>query len=85
MLIKQKIIQKMMVIKLLMVLKKLKLKLIKDNLIFKKNLKIFILNIEKKLFEIIGPAAGFLHTARSRNDQVVTDFKLWIKKSTKEF
>ena len=42
------------------------------------------LNIEKKLFEIIGPAAGFLHTARSRNDQVVTDFKLWIKKSSKE-
>ena len=42
------------------------------------------LNIEKKLFEIIGPTAGFLHTARSRNDQVVTDFKLWVKKSTKE-
>ena len=42
------------------------------------------LNIEKKLFEIIGPSAGFLHTARSRNDQVVTDFKLWVKKSTKE-
>jgi argininosuccinate lyase len=42
------------------------------------------LNIEKKLFEIIGPSAGFLHTARSRNDQVVTVFKLWIKKSSKE-
>ena len=42
------------------------------------------LNIEKKLFEIIGPSAGFLHTARSRNDQVVTDFKLWVKKSTNE-
>ena len=42
------------------------------------------LNIEKKLFEIIGPTAGFLHTARSRNDQVVTDFKLWVKKSTNE-
>lgn len=36
------------------------------------------LNIEKRLFEIIGPNAGFLHIARSRNDQVTTDFKLWI-------
>ena len=52
------------------------------NLFLKKNMKIFILNIEKKLFQIIGPAAGFMHTARSRNDQVVTDFKLWVKGST---
>lgn len=36
------------------------------------------LNIEKRLFEIIGPNAGFLHIARSRNDQVTTDFKLWV-------
>ena len=35
------------------------------------------LNIEKRLFEIIGNDAGFLHIARSRNDQVTTDFKLW--------
>ena len=42
------------------------------------------LNIEKRLFEIIGSDAGFLHTARSRNDQVTTDFKLWIKKSSYE-
>ena len=42
------------------------------------------LNIEKKLFEISGQAAGYLHTARSRNDQVVTDFKLWVKESTIE-
>ena len=42
------------------------------------------LNIEKRLFEIIGLDAGFLHTARSRNDQVTTDFKLWIKKSSYE-
>ena len=38
--------------------------------------------MEKKLFEIIGSSAGYMHTARSRNDQVVTDFKLWIKDST---
>ena len=42
------------------------------------------MNIEKALFEIIGPSAGFLHTARSRNDQVVTDFKLWVKEASNE-
>ena len=41
-------------------------------------------NIEKRLFQIIGESAGFLHTARSRNDQVVTDFKLWVKHSTED-
>ena len=33
---------------------------------------------------MIGSSAGYMHTARSRNDQVVTDFKLWVKKSSKE-
>jgi len=42
------------------------------------------LNIEKRLFEIIGYEAGFLHIARSRNDQVTTDFKLWTIKKSKE-
>ena len=42
------------------------------------------MSIEKRLFEIIGEEAGYIHTARSRNDQVVTDFKLWLRKSTKE-
>ena len=42
------------------------------------------MSIEKRLFEIIGEDAGYIHTARSRNDQVITDFKLWIKKSSKE-
>ena len=40
------------------------------------------MNIEKKLYDIIGNAAGYMHTARSRNDQVVTDFKLWVKESS---
>ena len=40
------------------------------------------MNIEKRLFQIIGEEAGYIHTARSRNDQVITDFKLWIKSST---
>ena len=38
------------------------------------------MNIESLLYKKIGPIAGKLHTGRSRNDQVVTDFKLWIKK-----
>jgi len=37
------------------------------------------LNIEARLAKIIGPAAGRLHTARSRNDQVATDFRLWVR------
>ena len=37
------------------------------------------LNIEARLAELIGPVAGRLHTARSRNDQVALDFKLWVR------
>ncbi|HKD48893.1 MAG TPA: argininosuccinate lyase, partial [Rhizomicrobium sp.] len=46
---------------------------------FKRELEDIHLNIEARLGEIIGPAAGRLHTARSRNDQVVTDFRLWVR------
>jgi argininosuccinate lyase len=38
------------------------------------------MNVEARLAELIGPAAGRLHTARSRNDQVAVDFRLWTKK-----
>ena len=34
------------------------------------------MNIEKRLFQLIGDEAGYIHTARSRNDQVITDFKI---------
>src|SRR6201996_2386397 len=37
------------------------------------------MNVEARLAELIGPAAGRLHTARSRNDQVATDFRLWVR------
>ena len=37
------------------------------------------LNVESRLRELIGPVAGKLHTARSRNDQVATDFKLYVR------
>ena len=37
------------------------------------------MNVESRLAEIVGPAAGRLHTARSRNDQVALDFRLWVR------
>ena len=37
------------------------------------------MHVEARLSEIVGPAAGRLHTARSRNDQVATDFRLWVR------
>ncbi|HEY9578834.1 MAG TPA: argininosuccinate lyase [Rhizorhapis sp.] len=37
------------------------------------------MHVEARLAEIVGPAAGRLHTARSRNDQVATDFRLWVR------
>jgi len=37
------------------------------------------MNVESRLAELVGPAAGRLHTARSRNDQVATDFRLWVR------
>ncbi|MFA6449081.1 MAG: argininosuccinate lyase [bacterium] len=45
---------------------------------FKQELEDVHMNIEMRLAELIGPAAGKLHTARSRNDQVVTDLKLYL-------
>ena len=42
------------------------------------------MNIELRLAELIGPAAGRLHTARSRNDQVALDFKLWVRDTIDE-
>ncbi len=37
------------------------------------------MNVESRLADIVGPAAGRLHTARSRNDQVAVDFRLWVR------
>jgi argininosuccinate lyase len=42
------------------------------------------MNVEARLAQIVGPAAGRLHTARSRNDQVVTDLRLWLKEAVAE-
>ena len=46
---------------------------------FERALEDIHMNVESRLSELIGPAAGRLHTARSRNDQVATDFRLWIR------
>ena len=47
--------------------------------VFKREFEDIHMNVEGRLAELIGPAAGRLHTARSRNDQVATDFRLWVR------
>src|SRR5947209_2868967 len=51
---------------------------------FKRALEDIHMNVESRLADLIGPAAGRLHTARSRNDQVATDFKLWVRDAIDE-
>ena len=80
MLIKQKIIPKKDGIKIINGLKKIKKEIERNKFKFREKFEDIHQNIEKRLFEIIGKSAGYLHTARSRNDQVVTDFKIWVKK-----
>src|SRR5215469_7566488 len=46
---------------------------------FKRALEDVHMNVEARLAELIGEPAGRLHTARSRNDQVATDFRLWVR------
>ena len=84
MLVKQKIIDKKKGNKIISGLKKIRNEIRKNKFYFNKKYEDIHLNIEKRLFEIIGNDAGYLHIARSRNDQVITDFKLWIKKSSNE-
>jgi len=84
MLVKQKIINKKIGEKIIYGLKKIRGEIKKNKFNFNKKYEDIHLNIEKRLFEIIGENAGYLHIARSRNDQVITDFKLWIKKASAE-
>lgn len=51
--------------------------------IFSRKLEDIHMNIEARLGELIGPVAGRLHTARSRNDQVAVDFRLWVREAAK--
>ena len=84
MLVKQRIIYSADGKKIVNGLNKIKSQIDKGQFNFQEKFEDIHLNIEKKLFEIIGSTAGYMHTARSRNDQVVTDFKLWVKESTKD-
>ena len=84
MLFKQKIINFKIKNKIVWGLNRIKNEIIKKKFPFDKNLEDIHMNIEKRLFDLIGEDAGFIHTARSRNDQVITDFKIWLKKSTYE-
>ena len=83
MLFKQKIISFKIKNKIIYGLNKIEKEISKKKFEFNKKYEDIHMNIEKRLFQIIGEEAGYIHTARSRNDQVITDFKIWIKSSTK--
>ena len=84
MLEKQKIVSLSVKNKIIWGLKKILNEIVKKKFIFDEQNEDIHMSIEKRLFEILGDDAGFIHTARSRNDQVLTDFKIWLKNSTHE-
>jgi len=84
MLFRQKIISFQIKNKIIYGLNKIQKEIFKNKFEYNKKYEDIHMNIEKRLLQIIGKEAGYLHTARSRNDQVVTDFKMWIRSATKE-
>ena len=84
MLFRQKIISFKVKNKIIYGLKKIEKEISKKKFEFNKKYEDIHMNIEKRLFQIIGEDAGYIHTARSRNDQVITDLKIWLRTSTKE-
>ena len=84
MLFKQKIISFKIKNKIIYGLIKIDKEISNNKFEFNKKHEDIHMNIEKRLFHIIGEEAGYIHTARSRNDQVITDFKIWIRNSTNE-
>tara|TARA_B100000965_G_scaffold397713_1_gene414660 strand:- start:2561 stop:3955 length:1395 start_codon:yes stop_codon:yes gene_type:complete len=84
MLFRQKIISFKVKNKIIWGLNKIKNEIIKKKFNFDSKYEDIHMNIENRLFEIIGDDAGFVHTGRSRNDQVITDLKLWLRSSTFE-
>ena len=82
MLNKQKIITSEVKKKIGKGLRKIEKEILKKKFFFNKKHEDIHMNIEKRLFQLIGDDAGYIHTARSRNDQVITDFKIWTKSST---
>ena len=84
MLFKQKIISFKIKNKILYGLNKIEREISTKKFEFNNNFEDIHINIEKRLFQIIGDEAGYIHTGRSRNDQVITDFKIWMKSATNE-
>ena len=84
MLFKQKIISFKIKNKIIYGLNKIEKEISKNKFEFNKKYEDIHMNIENRLFQIIGDEAGYVHTARSRNDQVITDLKIWLKSSTYE-
>lgn len=65
-------------------LKQIETEIAEDKMVFKNELEDIHMHVESRLTEIIGEPAARLHTARSRNDQVATDFRLWCKAALAE-
>ena len=84
MLFKQKIISFRTKNKIIYGLNKIEKEISSKKFEFDKKYEDIHINIEKRLFQIIGEEAGYVHTARSRNDQVITDFKIWIKSANQK-
>ena len=84
MLFRQKIISFKIKNKIIYGLNKIEKEIIKKKFEYSKKYEDIHMNIEKRLFQIIDEDAGYVHTARSRNDQVITDFKIWIRSATNE-
>ena len=84
MLFKQKIISFKIKNKIVYGLNKIEKEISNKKFEYNKEYEDIHMNIEKRLFQIIGEEAGYVHTARSRNDQVITDFKIWVRSATKE-
>ena len=82
MLFKQKIISFKVKNKIIYGLGKIEKEISRNKFEFNKKYEDIHMNIEKRLFQIIGDEAGYIHTARSRNDQVITDLKIWMRSST---
>lgn len=84
MLVKQKIISTKDGKSILDGLSQIETEIQSGNFEFKTSLEDIHMNIESRLKDIIGEAAGRLHTGRSRNDQVATDFRLWMRDAINE-
>ena len=84
MLNRQKIINFKVKNKIIWGLKKIKNQIIKKKYVFNYKDEDIHMSIEKKLFELIGEDSGYIHTARSRNDQVLVDFKIWMINSNNQ-